>query len=157
MHDYNPHITSNGLFWTIPVPHDSVSVSLGSGRAALSLTDGTVVGANSVAGTVVGEPLSNPNGIAFDSQGNLYGTTSSGGANKYGTVFELSPVPEPSSIVLLSFALIGLLLFFVTFGIIDFGLAFGQWIMAEKATQVASWLATQAPVARVVPARNARR
>ena len=38
MHDYNPHITSNGLFWTIPVPHDSVSVSLGSGRASFSLT-----------------------------------------------------------------------------------------------------------------------
>jgi hypothetical protein len=38
VHDYNPHISSNGLFWTIPVPHDSVSVSLGSGRASFTLT-----------------------------------------------------------------------------------------------------------------------
>jgi Flp pilus assembly protein TadG len=34
------------------------------------------------------------------------------------------------------FALVGLLLFIVSFGIIDFGLAYWQWVMAEKATQV---------------------
>src|SRR5258706_8166625 len=34
------------------------------------------------------------------------------------------------------FALIGLLLFIVSFGIIDFGLAYWQWTSAEKATQV---------------------
>ena len=37
VHDYNPHITSNGLFWTIPVPHDSVTVALGSGQASFKL------------------------------------------------------------------------------------------------------------------------
>ena len=31
------------------------------------------------------------NGVTFDSAGNLYGTTSEGGSNGYGTVFELSP------------------------------------------------------------------
>ncbi len=35
-----------------------------------------------------GHPLA---GLIADSQGNLYGTTSAGGANKYGTVFELTP------------------------------------------------------------------
>jgi hypothetical protein len=34
------------------------------------------------------------------------------------------------------FALIGMLLFIVSFGIIDFGLAYWQWVSAEKATQV---------------------
>jgi hypothetical protein len=34
IHDYNPHITPNGLFWTIPVPPDSVEVHLGAGNAA---------------------------------------------------------------------------------------------------------------------------
>jgi Flp pilus assembly protein TadG len=34
------------------------------------------------------------------------------------------------------FALIVMLLFLVSFGIIDFGLAYWQWVMAEKATQV---------------------
>jgi uncharacterized repeat protein (TIGR03803 family) len=32
-------------------------------------------------------------GLIFDSAGNLYGTSSSGGASGYGSVFELSPVP----------------------------------------------------------------
>ena len=36
----------------------------------------------------------------------------------------------------IEFALISVLLLLVTFGIIDFGLAFWQWNMAEKATQV---------------------
>jgi hypothetical protein len=38
VHDYNPHIASNGLFWTMPVPHDSVSVALGKGQASFALT-----------------------------------------------------------------------------------------------------------------------
>jgi uncharacterized repeat protein (TIGR03803 family) len=34
----------------------------------------------------------NPEGsLIFDAVGNLYGTTSAGGAHEYGTVFELSP------------------------------------------------------------------
>ena len=32
-----------------------------------------------------------PNGITHDSSGNLYGTTSAGGAHNWGTVFEISP------------------------------------------------------------------
>lgn len=46
------------------------------------------------------------------------------------------------------FALIGLLLFLVTFGIIDMGLAYWQWIMAEKATQVG---VRKAVVSNIVP------
>jgi len=34
---------------------------------------------------------SNPSGLIFDASGNLYGTTSSGGAGYLGTVFELTP------------------------------------------------------------------
>jgi uncharacterized repeat protein (TIGR03803 family) len=41
-------------------------------------------------------------GLLADSTGNLYGTTPDGGANVSGSVFKLSPVPEPSTIVLLS-------------------------------------------------------
>jgi len=39
-------------------------------------------------------------GLIADPKGNLYGTTDYGGLSNNGTVFELSPVPEPSSILL---------------------------------------------------------
>jgi len=38
IHDYNPHIEANGLFWTIRVPRDSVDVHLGAGQASLRFT-----------------------------------------------------------------------------------------------------------------------
>jgi uncharacterized repeat protein (TIGR03803 family) len=39
-------------------------------------------------------------GLIVDAQGNLFGTTQSGGPNNYGTVFEVSPVPEPATAML---------------------------------------------------------
>jgi uncharacterized repeat protein (TIGR03803 family) len=41
-----------------------------------------------------GDDGSSPNEVISDAHGNLYGTTSSGGANNYGTVFELTPQPN---------------------------------------------------------------
>jgi hypothetical protein len=38
IHDYNPHIEANGLFWTIAAPRNSVDVHLGAGQASLRLT-----------------------------------------------------------------------------------------------------------------------
>lgn len=38
IHDYNPHIDPNGVFWTMPVPRNSVDVHFGAGRAAFRLT-----------------------------------------------------------------------------------------------------------------------
>jgi uncharacterized repeat protein (TIGR01451 family) len=48
--------------------------------------------------------------LLLDSDGNLYGTTTFGGASNFGTVFELSPVPEPSTIDLFMVAGLGLVL-----------------------------------------------
>jgi uncharacterized repeat protein (TIGR03803 family) len=50
-----------------------------------------------------GYPLASP--VIFDGQGNLYGTTSEGGANGFGVVFELSPAGKSwNETVLYSFA-----------------------------------------------------
>jgi uncharacterized repeat protein (TIGR03803 family) len=48
---------------------------------------------------------SDPEGNLFiDASGNIYGTTVTGGANGAGSVFELMPVPEPSSLLLAGLA-----------------------------------------------------
>jgi hypothetical protein len=38
LHDYEPGITADGLFWTIPIPSESVAVSLRDGTARMQLT-----------------------------------------------------------------------------------------------------------------------
>ncbi len=52
-------------------------------------------------------------GLVADSAGNLFGTTSQGGSNNYGTVFEITGsgfvTPEPSSLCLMTLGAIGLL------------------------------------------------
>ena len=40
-------------------------------------------------------------GLIVDTRGNIFGTTQHGGPDNYGTIFELSPVPEPSTAMLL--------------------------------------------------------
>jgi uncharacterized repeat protein (TIGR03803 family) len=47
-------------------------------------------------------------GLILDAEGNLFGTTAGTLGVSFGTVFELSPVPEPTSLVLLVMGLVGL-------------------------------------------------
>jgi hypothetical protein len=35
IHDYNPGIAPNGLFWTMPIAEDAIDVNPGKGRASL--------------------------------------------------------------------------------------------------------------------------
>ena len=37
MHDFNPGITQNGLFWTVVLPADNVHVDLRAGAATLEV------------------------------------------------------------------------------------------------------------------------
>ncbi|TMC76113.1 MAG: hypothetical protein E6J08_14790, partial [Chloroflexi bacterium] len=39
IHDYDPGITSSGLFWTIAVPDDSVDSEIEDGKARFKLSD----------------------------------------------------------------------------------------------------------------------
>jgi hypothetical protein len=51
LHDFNPGISSTGVFWTIPIDRGSATINLGRGSAALHVADlevedyGTVVNA----------------------------------------------------------------------------------------------------------------
>ncbi len=57
-----------------------------------------------------GDDGSDPRGgVVMDSSGNLYGTTYSGGESGAGTVFELSPVPEPAGSSLIGLGACGVL------------------------------------------------
>jgi uncharacterized repeat protein (TIGR03803 family) len=47
-------------------------------------------------------------GLSLDAIGNLFGTTSAGGASGIGTVFELVATPEPSTLMLAAIGLISL-------------------------------------------------
>jgi hypothetical protein len=38
VHDYNPHIASSGLFWTVPIPEDNVRFELERGTASMRAT-----------------------------------------------------------------------------------------------------------------------
>jgi hypothetical protein len=39
VHDYNPGIASNGLFWTMPIAPDAIDANPGKGRASLVAHD----------------------------------------------------------------------------------------------------------------------
>jgi hypothetical protein len=39
IHDFNPHIDANDVFWTVPVPHDSVEVDFDDAHAILRVTN----------------------------------------------------------------------------------------------------------------------
>jgi hypothetical protein len=39
IHDFNPGITESGLFWTIPIPEDTIKVNFGAGKASFQASD----------------------------------------------------------------------------------------------------------------------
>jgi hypothetical protein len=63
IHDYNPGIASNGLFWTIAVPPDSVQIDLDNATASFQLENLRIPDAHDLAnaltngqGTVLNDP-----------------------------------------------------------------------------------------------------
>ena len=39
LNDHNPGVSNGGIFWTVPIPQDSVSLDLAQGKAAFCLSD----------------------------------------------------------------------------------------------------------------------
>ena len=61
IHDYSPGIASNGLFWTIAVPADSVAIDLSNATASLQLADVPVTDAHDLANALTnGHGFINP-------------------------------------------------------------------------------------------------
>lgn len=61
VHDYSPGITSNGLFWVIPVARDSVAIDLDNATASLKLDNVPVMDAHDIANSLTGgQGLANP-------------------------------------------------------------------------------------------------
>lgn len=54
IHDYNPGIAPNGLFWVISAPRDVVQVDPGSGSASLRMTNVPVMDAHDLANALTG-------------------------------------------------------------------------------------------------------
>src|SRR4029077_2882206 len=54
--DFNPHIASNGVFWTVRIDPDAVQVHLGRGTASLRLTDVPVFDDHNLQNSLKGAP-----------------------------------------------------------------------------------------------------
>ena len=65
LHDFEPGIAPNGVFWTVPVPPDSVQVSPGAGTARFRMTDVAVPDYGDFFSAVTGGPAV-PGRVSFD-------------------------------------------------------------------------------------------
>jgi hypothetical protein len=65
VHDFNPGIEPNGLFWTVRIPDDAVQVDLAAGTAEMHVRDFELVDAYNVPNAIAGGP-SEPATVTFD-------------------------------------------------------------------------------------------
>lgn len=86
--------SSGSLYGTTGEGGNSTQCDLGSGCGTVFMLSASPVWTETVLysfGGFTGDGAGPQASLVFDTKGNLYGTTSSGGAYGYGTVFELSP------------------------------------------------------------------
>ena len=65
VHDFSPAIAPSGLFWTVPVPDDAVTVNLAAGTAELHVRELAVLDSYTVPNVLSGGP-SEPATVTFD-------------------------------------------------------------------------------------------
>ncbi|MGH2617406.1 MAG: hypothetical protein ACRDJC_19405 [Thermomicrobiales bacterium] len=65
VHDFSPPIPASGLFWTVPVPDEAVSVDLGRGTAELHVRELAVQDVYNIPNALGGGP-SEPATVTFD-------------------------------------------------------------------------------------------
>jgi len=65
IHDFNPGITDSGLFWTIPIAEDTISVNFAAGKASFQASDVDVEDYHDVVNALTDGP-SVPASVSFD-------------------------------------------------------------------------------------------
>ena len=65
VHDFNPGISSTGVFWTAPIERGSVKINLGAGSAALHVADLDVEDYGNVVNALM-DGTSVPATVSFD-------------------------------------------------------------------------------------------
>jgi hypothetical protein len=67
IHDFNPGITESGLFWTIAIPENSISVNFAAGKASFRVSDIDVEDYHDVVNALT-DGLSVPGTVSWDIQ-----------------------------------------------------------------------------------------
>jgi len=66
IHDLNPGIKPDGLFWTIAMPEDSIEVNFGNGRASLEARNVPIEDYGTIANALFGGgPVPTPGFVSF--------------------------------------------------------------------------------------------
>lgn len=65
IHDFDPGIADNGLFWTVPIDRGSIKVQPGSGEASLKVVDLQLLDYFSIPNALLRGP-SNPATVSFE-------------------------------------------------------------------------------------------
>jgi hypothetical protein len=65
VHDFAPPVAPSGLFWTVPVPDDAVTVNLAAGTAELHIRNMDVLDSYSIPNNLAGGPTE-PATVGFD-------------------------------------------------------------------------------------------
>jgi hypothetical protein len=66
IHDFEPGIAPSGLFWTIPISHDAVDASPGSGRARFRMTELALDDYHDFFSAISPDPPQIPSHVSFD-------------------------------------------------------------------------------------------
>jgi hypothetical protein len=66
VHDFNPGIGADGLFWTLPVPRNSVAIDLDAGTAAFQMTNLAMPDFHDIVNSLSPNPTSTPGFVSFD-------------------------------------------------------------------------------------------
>jgi hypothetical protein len=65
IHDLNPGIRSDGLFWTIAIPHEGIQVHLRKGGASLEATDVPITDFGDINNALSGGSPTTPGVVSF--------------------------------------------------------------------------------------------